>query len=336
VDRYGLARIAGTLNVGAPQSLTDIRANLRNLDLAKLSPYAAKFAGYRIEEGRLSATLRYRVRGGRIVGDNRLAIEDLRLGEKVQRTGARDLPIELAVALLTDSQGRIDVAIPVRGDLADPKFDVGTLIRDAIGSVVGKLVSAPFRFLSAALGGEAEDLGALRFEPGSVEVTPPMQEALEKLTRLLSERPALQLDIHGGYDSEADAAAVRRHELRREIVQRAGVKLKGNEAPPPLDLSNAPTLHAAESLFLERGGNRAELEKLRALGPRYGRALLERLAASIPLDSSTTEALGRARAYTVQAELALRGIDAGRLRVSSPSSRPTDVSGVPTTLDISS
>jgi hypothetical protein len=336
VDRYGLARITGTLNVGAPQSLTDIRASLRNLDLAKLSPYAAKFAGYRIEEGRLYATLRYRVSGGRIVGDNRLAIEGLRLGEKVERIGVRDLPIELAVALLTDPQGRIDVAIPVRGDLADPKFDVGTLIRDAIGSVVRKLVSAPFRFLSAAFGGEAEDLGALRFEPGSVEVTPPMQEALEKLTRLLSERPALQVDIHGGYDREADAAAVRRHELRREIAQRAGIKLKGNEAPPPLDLSNAPTLHAAESLFLERGGNRAELEKLRALGPRYGRALLEWLAASIPFDSSTTEALGRARAYTVQAELALRGIDAGRLRVSSPSDQPADVSGVPTTLDISS
>jgi hypothetical protein len=336
VDRYGLARIAGTLNVGAPQSLTDIRANLRNLDLAKLSPYAAKFAGYRIEEGRLSAMLRYRVRDGRIVGDNRLAIEDLRLGEKVQRSGARDLPIELAVALLTDAQGRIDVAIPVRGDLTDPKFDVATLIRVAIGSTVRKLVSAPFRALSAVLEGKAEDLGALRFEPGSVEVTPPMQESLEKLTRLLSERPALQLDIHGGYDREADAAAVRRHELRREIARRTGSKLQGNANPAPLDLSRPPVLHAAENLFLERGGNRAELEKLRALGPRYGRALLERLAASIPLDSSTTEALGRARAYTVQAELALRGIDAGRLRVASPSSRSADVSGVPTTLDVSS
>jgi hypothetical protein len=129
---------------------------------------------------------------------------------------------------------------------------------------------------------------------------------------------------------------VRRHELRREIAQRAGVKLKGNEDPAPLDLSHAPTLHAAESLFLERGGNRAELEKLRALGPRYGRALVERLAASIPLDSSATEALGDARAYTVQAELALRGIDAGRLRVSVPSNQPADASGIPTTLDISS
>jgi hypothetical protein len=163
-----------------------------------------------------------------------------------------------------------------------------------------------------------------------------MQESLEKLARLLSERPALQVDIHGGYDRDADAAAMRRYELRREIARRTGRELRGNENPAPLDLSRPAVLHAAESLFLERGGNRGELETLRALGPRYGRALLERLAASVPLDSSTTEALGRARAYTVQAELALRGIDAGRLRVASPNSRPADVSGVPTTLDISS
>jgi hypothetical protein len=336
VDRYGLARITGMLNLDAPRSLTDIRATLRNLDLEKLSPYAAKFAGYRIEEGRLDARLRYRLRSGRIVGDNQLAIQDLRLGEKVRRAGARDLPIELAVALLTDPQGRIDVAIPVQGDLTDPKFDVGALIREAIGNALGKLVSAPFRALSTLLGGKAEDLGALRFEPGSVEVTPPMQESLEKLARVLSERPALQVEIHGGYDREADAAAMRRYELRREIAQRAGMALKGNEDPGPLELSRPPVLHAAERLFAERGGSRAELEKLRERGSLYGRALFERLAATVAVDSDTTQALAQARAYTVQAELAVRGIDADRLRVVSPSSRSADGSGVPTTLDISS
>jgi hypothetical protein len=163
-----------------------------------------------------------------------------------------------------------------------------------------------------------------------------MQESLEKLARALSNRPALQIEIHGGYDREADAAAMRRYELRREIAQRAGMQLKGNEDPGPLDLSRPPVLHAAERRFAERGGSRVELEKLRERGSLYGRALFERLAATVADDSDTTEALAQARAYTVQAELAVRGIAADRLRIASPSSRPADASGVPTTLDISS
>jgi hypothetical protein len=107
VDRYGSARIRGVINPFAPRTRTAVTMSFRNLEMKNLTPYAAKFAGYRIESGKLSADLRYRVRDSQLVGDNRVMIDSLVLGERVAGTQASELPIELAVALLTDSKGRI-------------------------------------------------------------------------------------------------------------------------------------------------------------------------------------------------------------------------------------
>src|SRR5204862_4771357 len=125
VGKYGDARGRGAREPVGPATRTNLELRRRNLALADFTPYAVKFAGYRIEAGQLSATLRYRVREGRLVGSNQLEFDRLKLGEKVQSAGALDLPVDLAVALLTDAQGRINLAVPVTGALRDPRFALG-------------------------------------------------------------------------------------------------------------------------------------------------------------------------------------------------------------------
>jgi hypothetical protein len=336
VERYGVAQINGTLDFDSPKSLTDIRGRLRNLDVAKLTPYAAKFAGYELKSGRLSASLRYRVRDGRLQGDNRLEVDQLVLGDKVKDASVKDLPVELAIALLKDPQGRIDVAIPVRGDLSDPSFDTAELIRDAIGNALKKVAGAPFRAVASMLGGKQQDLRALRFDPGSVAVNPPMEEGLGQITRVLSARPALTLAIHGGYDPAADVRAMQRREARREVAERAGIKVESKDAAP-LDYSDHALIRAAERLLAERGTTREEMAKLREANESgYGRALMERLATGIRVDEQTAAKLAQARAYVVQAALAVRGIDAERVEISSTDRVRADAAGVPTKIEVGS
>jgi hypothetical protein len=222
VAKYGAARIEGTVNLDEPKSLTNVTASLRNIDLAALTPYVVRFAGYRVQSGRLSAKLRYRVREGRLVGANDLVFEQIVLGEKVRRAGERDLPLELAVALLTDAQGRIDLDIPVRGDLNDPKFDLGGLVARAIGNVVQRVASAPFRALASLVGERGTDLDRVRFEPGSAALGPPAQERVAGVAKALAARPQLAVTVQGGYDPEGDLAALRRDAARRAIARRAG------------------------------------------------------------------------------------------------------------------
>src|SRR5690606_31915397 len=132
------------------------------------------------------------------------------LGERVEAPDAADWPLDLAIALLKDSQGRISMEIPVSGDVGDPKFDYGQVIRNAIGSALRSIVSAPFRALASLFGGrDVEEVRRVLFDPGSDRLLPAEQEKLEEIAKALQARPELRLVVHGPYDPVQDARALR-------------------------------------------------------------------------------------------------------------------------------
>jgi hypothetical protein len=327
VQPYGAARIRGTIDLNAPTNLADITANLRNLRLEAFNPYIAKFAGYRIASGRLSATLRYEVRDGRLVGTNQLTFEKMQLGEKLEQKGLVDLPLELAVALLADPQGRINLDIPVRGSLSDPQFDFGAIVAEALGNVVRNIVSAPFRALARLFGGGADagDPGQVTFTPGSTQLSPPAEESVAQLAEGLGERPQLAVEVHGGFDPARDLDALRLRAARRDVARAAGV-----DAAP--DLSNRKVIAAAERLFLRRGGQRAALQRLREGKEPYGRALLAQLAAATSIEPVETQALARERAEAVRLALIDHGVDPARISLGEPRESPAAERGIPTQL----
>ncbi|MEO8655933.1 MAG: DUF748 domain-containing protein, partial [Ramlibacter sp.] len=149
VDEFGVARIRGELNPFAPANNTDLNLVLRNADMVPASPYTMKFAGYKIAQGKLSVDLRYQVRNGQLEGTNQIVIDNLTLGERVDSPDALKLPLELAIAILKDSDGRIDLGVPISGNLDDPQFSYGAIIWKAIGNLLTRIVTAPFRALGA-------------------------------------------------------------------------------------------------------------------------------------------------------------------------------------------
>ncbi len=305
---YGVARIAGTIDLDAPTNRADIRASLRNLRLEAFNPYVAKFAGYRIESGRLSADLRYEVREGRVVGANKLAFENMQLGEKLEEKGLLDLPLELAVALLADSKGRIDLEIPVRGNLNDPQFDMGAIVARAVGNVLKRIVSAPFRALAGLFGGDDEQPGGVAFAPGSAELSPPAEEKVAQLAQGLEQRPQLGLEVRGAYDPARDLEALRMRTARQDVARAAGPR-----GPP--DLSDAKTIRVMEKLYLERGGDRETMRTLRKENERYARALLQQIAFLTLVDPDAAQALAYDRAEAVRTRLVEQGVHPARVRV---------------------
>ena len=330
VPDYGRARIRGAIDLESPKSLTDVRAELRNLDVTELNPYTVQFAGYRVNAGRLDADLRYRVRESRLVGDNRLLLRQIELGERVRPDVLKDVPIDLALALLKDPQGRIDVGIPVHGDLSDPKFDIGKLLVEAAANSLKKIVSAPFRALAGALGagkGKAAQAEVV-FDAGAAELTPPAQENIDRVARALADRHDLALTVHGAYAPRADPPALKRLSVRRELAHRAGYDVASAGGPEAVDPRDPKIVRAAERLFLEQGGSRDELAQLRA-GDNYGQALFRRLVAHTAVSEDTEKALAQARAEMVRAALVMRGIPPARVRIGPPAQAKSSKMGVP-------
>ena len=264
VDEFGLARIRGALNPFAPRDNTDLKLVFKNVDMVSASPYAMKFAGYRITEGKISLDLQYRVRNSQLEGANQIIIDKLTLGERVDSPDALKLPLELAIAILKDSDGRIDLGLPVSGNMNDPQFSYGAVIWKAVGNVLTKIVTAPFRALGSLFGINSEKLEAIDFDPGSDKLLPPEQEKLQQLAQLLAKRVQLKLAVPGQYSEAADGAAIKARSLKFEVLKRAGIKLEAGEEPGALDLRGRAVRAAMRALYGERFGA-AELEQQKKL-----------------------------------------------------------------------
>jgi len=260
VDDYGLARVRGQLNPFVPADNTDLNVLFKNVDMVAASPYSMKFAGYKIAEGKISLDLQYKVRNGQLDGNNQVVLDKLTLGERIDSPDALKLPLELALAILKDSNGKIDLGIPVSGNLNDPSFSYGAVVWKALGNVLTKVVTSPFRALGNLFGVSGEKLEAVEFDAGSDVVLPPEREKLKQVAQILAKKPELKLSVPGLYSEAADGAALRAQALRRETLGRAGVKLAANEQPGPLDIGQRKVRGAIRDLYAERFGA-PELDK---------------------------------------------------------------------------
>lgn len=262
VDDHGLARAAGQIRLFDPTQFTDVRTIFKNVEMTRLTPYSATFAGRRIASGKLSLDLEYKIDKRQLKGDNQIVMDKLTLGERVESPTAKNLPLDLAIAILQDSDGKIDLGLPVSGSLDDPQFSYGGIVWKAIVNVITKIVLAPFKALGALLGGGAEKMEAIGFDAGGARLLPPEREKLKTLAGALAKRPGLALTVKGTYNPGADRAFLREDQLRRAVAEKMGVKLTAGMEPPPIATSSEKTRQALDALYAERLGKSA-LDKLR-------------------------------------------------------------------------
>jgi len=345
VDEYGTASIGGEINAFDPLAFTAVTMQFRNVAMSKLSPYSARFAGRRIESGKLSLDLEYEIDRGQLLGDNQIVIERIDLGERVDSPEAVDLPLDLAVALLSDSNGVIDIGLPVRGDLNDPEFRFGHLIWKALANLLTKVVTAPFRLLASLVGAEEENFDAVAFAPGESEVPPPEREKLHALADALAKRPKLTLVVQGRYAPELDSRQLKTMQLRRELAERTGRNLEPGQDPGPVDF-NSPQIHETlQNLYVAAFGEEAYEAMLPAEpGPpdptetgtgdggssvdpnRLWKEIFEQLVEVRTLPEDALPQLAQARARTVVAEITGAG-EVSTARVSIRDPEPVDADG---------
>ncbi len=146
VGEYGQLNVSGAVRALDPTQNTDITAQFVNVEMPGASPYVIRFAGHKVASGKLDLNLHYVLRDGILDGDHKIVLRDFALGEKVPSPDALDLPYGLAISLLKDSSGNIDIDLPVEGDVNDPTFRIGGVIMKALDQSdhVGRNGAVPF------------------------------------------------------------------------------------------------------------------------------------------------------------------------------------------------
>lgn len=305
------------------RGVSKVALSFRNLPLPAATPYMAEFAGYKIEKGQMSLDLTYQIAKGRLQANNKILIDQLVLGEKVNSPRALALPLELAIALLKDAQGKIKLDFPITGSLEDPKFSIRALLADALANVISKVVTSPFRTIAALIGREDEDMGQVAFQPGSAALSEAEIAKLDGLAKAFAERTALRLDIKGAAYQQQDWPELTDDALREQLEERRARELRSKgeiHEAEDIELSQDEYRRLLADLFIEKF---PQLAKRSLLGtPKlinddnadFYVAAEQKLREQIPPDTAMLNALAAERGQAI-AKYLLRqkGIDGKRI-----------------------
>lgn len=315
VEGTGQLVIEGVVNPLLTPPVLDIAGQVRELALPPLSTYALKYTGHGIERGQLSLDVRYQVGAdGQLNASNQLTLNRLVFGDRAPDSQAPNLPVKLAVALLADRNGVIDIQLPISGSLNDPEFRLGPIIGRLVMGLIGKAVTAPFALLGNLLGGAQAQTGRIDFVPGTDRLAQGANAHVSAIVRALNERPGLQVAVVGRSDPAAERTPLLRERLqdalRAEKRRQAPVGAQGAEG----DMVVSPEEYAT---LLREVYRRSDMPK-----PRNALGVLKDLSVSEmeslwmthapAADEAVRELAGR-RALAVKARLVAEGLAASRV-----------------------
>ena len=316
----------------------DLKAQAKGVDLPRFTTYSAKYVGYPIKRGKLSLDVHYQIKNRELQASNRLVLNQLTFGDRTDSPDAIQLPVLLAVALLKDSQGNIDLNLPVSGSLDDPQFSVGGLVWRVVSNLLVKAVTSPFQLLASAFGG-GQELSYIAFEPGSAVLTDEARQRIETLAKALNDRPSLKLDVTGRVDPPSDEAALRHAWLDAQMRQAKLRDTAGRDRKP--DAAGVPLSPADRTRYLEKVYDATDLkDKPRnfiGLSKSIPAAQMETmLLDAAPVGPQALRELAEARAQAVYERLQAQG-PADRIFVVEPRLDPQgiDDGGTPARVDFS-
>ena len=267
IDKYGLAKINGSLDYKNIEQNTQINMLFKNIATKNLTPYSSEFIGRKIDGGKLTLDLNYKIIESKLDATNKIVIHKIKLGKTIKSENSISVPIDLAIALLEDSNGVIDLSLPVTGDVNDPKFQIGSVVGQAFANLIIKMVTSPFTFLGKLLGISEDKIKFVDFEAGKFELLPPAKENLDVLVKALNTRPTLALELEKTYNKDVDTLAIKKSKFELELNSfinelKKGIVKKEKENKETNTVKIDTYLVSLESMYLKTS-TKEQLEKLK-------------------------------------------------------------------------
>jgi hypothetical protein len=316
VDNSAPLLIAGKINPLGKDLFVDVKGSVKGFDMSPMTPYSGRYIGYAIQKGKLSMDVAYKLENRQLTATNKLLLTQLTLGDKIDNPDATKLPVTLALALLKDRNGNIDLELPISGSLDDPQFSVGGLVVKVIINLIVKAVTAPFALLGSLFGGGGEELGWVDFDYGYAAIGAAESEKIAKLVKALNDRPALNVEIAGHVDPEQDKEGLRHATLARKVATQKfrALSRAGTPAASVADVK----VEAAEYLqYLERAYDAEKFAKPRnliGLAKSLPKEEMEKLMlANTIIGDGDLRELAEQRAKAVQQALLKAGVSNERV-----------------------
>jgi uncharacterized protein DUF748 len=284
------------------------------LPLSQFNPYVTQAAGYSISDGRLSVNSKVRWAPDSYDSKTNVELDKLSVagaeGDSLffQKVG---IPLQLALSLLRDLNGKIALAVPVSGDKSGMRVGLGEVVAQAIVKAIVGAVTSPLKMLGVVADLAAGGGGALTPEPipcgpGLPTVDAAAGERVQQLGGALGGAPALRIMLHG-MAGGPDVRALQEAAVLADLQAKQGV-LSGIK-----NLANRGERNAIRDFLVAKAsGGKADLS------PDYQKTLDE-WAGAKTISDDQLRTLAAARAEGVKNALTTgQGVDAARVSVGDP------------------
>ncbi len=306
IDKYALLQINTDMSISNPLNSLNTNVKVENIDLTNLSSYSGKFIGNKIATGKLNLELEYNIKHAQLKSQNRIKIKDLELGEKVESKDAINAPIGLAIALLEDNEGYIDLDIPIDGDINSPSFHLSDVILDVITNTIVGIVSAPFKFLAMMIGLEGADISKVEFDYGSSEISVTQREILDNIFKAFEKRPNLQLYVKTTYVTLEDTQLLQEKNFKTKYSVFFDSKQKFKDL-----------FKLAQNFYIKEFGKEAyqkTVEDEKDDKTQYNN-MLAKLKDKIIITQNDLITLAQQRAVNIQTYLSTKGLKQNRIMI---------------------
>ena len=225
IDQSATIKSAGQMNPLNAMHSAKVDFSLKDFKLPPVSPYSAKYAGYKIADGKLHLDLKYQVENSTFSGDNKIVVEQLKLGDQVDSADATNLPVALAVTLLTGADGNITLQVPVSGNVKSPEFDFGKTFTSSITGSMEEINAAQSEASKDSSTSstmtdsddiKGEEVRYIEFEFGLSKLSEQATKKLDALAKFLTESSALKLGIEGTAVRHKDQAQIAEKQAKQE------------------------------------------------------------------------------------------------------------------------
>jgi len=262
IDGYAPVALYGAINPLIKDIFLDLTFTVEGAELTSVNPYSGTYMGHFIDKGLLSLDIQYLLEDNQLAGNNHVVIDQLTLGRKTDSEKALSLPLGLAIALLEDSNGVIDLGLEVSGDLDSPTFGFGSIILKAIGNLITKAVTAPFSLLANLVGSDDDKLNEIDFAHGSSQLSDAASSKLATLADALAKRPGLRVNIEGTVDEVPDAYELAEQKLQQQLLAFSGQQALPESLSPSTMPISGPLADALSELFVSSTGKTVEEERI--------------------------------------------------------------------------
>lgn len=321
IDKYAPVTILGEVNPLAQPPYLDLDFKLESAELTSVSPYSGLYAGYYIDKGQLSIDINYRLENNILEGENNVVVDQLTLGKRSESDLATSLPVTLAIGLLKDTDGVIDLGFGVSGDVNSPDFSFGGAILTVLENLITKAVTAPFSLLADMVGSD-EELDYVEFEPGTSELNEAGEQKIVLLAKALNARPNLNLSVEGSVSIKDDSAKIAEDELQQKLLKKSGLArlpedVSASRIPDTGPLKEALEVLAVEELKIDLAQERLTLQEKVAEPEQISKALsislYNQLLSAQDVSYQELGELAQERAKAIKTSLLVNKVQANRV-----------------------